>query len=103
MEIKKSAQCGNFASSDILVSIEPNEGKGIEISLESTVQVIFGDAITETVKEVLEELEVHDAKIRLQDKGALDCVIRARVQAAVLRAGGQHYDWTKEDVLWQAV
>lgn len=103
MKIKKSAQCGNFVSSDILVSIDPNEGNGIEIMLESTVKVIFGDAIIETVEEVLKEFDVTEAKVSLQDKGALDCVIRARVQAAVLRACEQKYDWSKEDALWQAV
>ena len=41
------------------------------------------------VKEVLEEYGVECAKIRIIDRGALDCTIRARVATAVLRAGGE--------------
>lgn len=55
------------------------------------------------MREVLADFEIDTAKVTLQDKGALDCVIRARMQAAVLRSLGQKYDWSKEDALWQAV
>ena len=64
----------------------PNGGNGIEIDLESVVKRIFGDAIEATVRQVLDEMEVTDAKICLVDKGALDCVIRSRLQVAVQRA-----------------
>ena len=73
------------------------------IELTSVVKPIFGDAIEETVREVLADFGIDTAKVVLQDKGALDCVIRARMQAAVLRSLGQKYDWSKEDALWQAV
>lgn len=101
MEIKKPAICGTLESSDIQVTIRPNEGGGVEIELESVVKAIFGDAIEETVREVLDELEVKDAHVALVDKGALDCVIRSRMQAAILRACGERYDWSKEDALWR--
>ena len=99
MKIKKPAICGTLESSDIQVTIRPNEGGGIEIELESVVKAIFGDAITETVREVLGEFKVKDARVTLVDKGALDCVIRSRMQAAILRACEEKYDWSKEDAL----
>ena len=37
------------------------------------------------------------AILEMKDKGAIDCVIRARVAAALCRASETHYDWTKED------
>ena len=39
--------------------------------------------------EVLEELHVADACVRVVDRGALDCVIRARVETAVRRGRGE--------------
>lgn len=103
MKIEKEAVCGNIESGDIQVTLSPNEEEGIVIELTSVVKPIFGEAIEETVREVLADFGIDTARVVLQDKGALDCVIRARVQAAVLRSLGQKYDWSKEDALWQAV
>lgn len=103
MKIKKKAMCGKFESGDVEVTIEPNEENGIQIELNSVVKPIFGEAILETVQEELKKFEVNDAKIVLHDKGALDCVIRARMQSAILRSVGEKYDWSKEDALWKAV
>ena len=49
----------------------------------------FGDAIEAVVLEVLEQSGVAHAKVSVSDRGALDCVIRARVEAAVLRGKGE--------------
>lgn len=103
MKIKKVSICGTLESSDVLVTVCPNEGNGIAIELDSVVQTIFGDAILETVKTVLNEFDIKDAQVRLVDKGALDCVIRARMQGAILRASEETYDWAKEDEVWQTV
>ena len=97
MLIKKTAVCGTLESSDVQITIRPNEGNGIRIELDSVVKTIFGDEIIRTVQEV----EVRDADISLVDKGALDCVIRSRMQAVILRASGEQYDWSKEDALWK--
>lgn len=77
---------GTLESSDITISLEPNEGKGIEIQLKSTVERQFGNQIRKVIKERLEELGVSDVLVRANDKGALDCTIKARVTAAVGRA-----------------
>lgn len=83
MEILKSASAGTMESSDAYVEIEP--GTGVEIRLESVVQGQFGDAIRQVVAEVLSDCGVKNAKVRVVDRGALDCVIRARVETAVVR------------------
>ena len=83
MEIIKSASAGTVESSDVYVQIEP--GKGLDIQLESVVLNQFGDAIREVVTEVLREQGVENAAVRIVDRGALECVIRARVETAVLR------------------
>ncbi len=87
MEIKKLASAGTMESSDAYVEIEP--AQGLSVSLESVVGQQFGEAITEVVKEVLCDLGVENAKVRVVDRGALECVIRARVETAVVRGKGE--------------
>ena len=89
MEIKKIASAGTMESSDVYVEIEPGNGQ-LEICLESVVKVQYGAAIEATVRDVLNELDVADACVRVNDRGALDCVIRARVETAVLRGRGEN-------------
>lgn len=86
MKVLKTAVTGTMESSDIMVTIAPNEGAGIEIELDSSVEKQFGKAIRTTISATLAELGIQDAKVSAVDKGALDCVIRARVKASAYRA-----------------
>lgn len=85
LRLKHGAVAGTFESSDAQVTIEPVEN-GIEIEIESSVIKQYGPQIKATVEEVLQQLEVESAKVVVNDKGALDCTIRSRVQTAVFRA-----------------
>ena len=69
--IVKSAAAGTMDSSDAFVEIFPAEELSLEIS--SVVMERFGEAIEKAVREQLAEC------------GALDCVIKARVETAVRR------------------
>lgn len=84
MEIKKIAMAGTLESSDISIVIEPNEN-GINLDLTSTVEKQFGKQIKKVIMETLEDLGVKNANVRANDKGALDCIIKARVEAAAFR------------------
>lgn len=86
MEIQKSAVAGTLESSDVMVSVEP--GKGIELSLSSSVMNQYGRQIKKTVLETLARLEVKNARLTVVDKGALECTIKARVECAVFRSAG---------------
>ena len=97
MTLKIPAIAGTLESSDVQIAIAPNPGRGIEIDLESDVKAQFGEAIEETVRDVLAEFDISEASVRLLDKGALDCVIRARLRCAVCRSAEEAYDWTRED------
>ena len=97
MEIKKPAVAGTLESSDCQIVIRPNPGNGIDLELESDVKMMFGDSILETAKHVLAEFGVADAAVDIRDRGALDCVIRSRMQCAVCRGAETSYYWTKED------
>ena len=87
MEILKRASAGTMESSDAYVEIQPSEN-GLDIQLESVVLGQFGDAIDRTVREVLAEQGVTSANVRVIDRGALECVLRARVETAVVRGKG---------------
>ena len=84
MDIKRRASAGTMESSDAYVEIEPAQ-KGITLEVESVVLAQFGDQIRETVLDVLAQQGVETAAVRIVDRGALECVIRARVEAAVGR------------------
>ncbi|MBR4034984.1 MAG: citrate lyase acyl carrier protein [Clostridia bacterium] len=88
MEILKGAVAGTLESSDTYVEIEPAE-ENITISVESVVEKQFGNKIRNAVTEVLKENGVTAANVRVIDRGALECVIRARVETAILRAKGE--------------
>lgn len=87
-EIVRRATAGTLESSDAYVELEPG-GDGIEIELDSVVEGQFGAQIRRVVAEVLNEQGVGSARVKLVDRGALDCVIRARVETAVARAKGE--------------
>lgn len=94
MKIRKPAIAGTFESSDISVAIEPKDSRGIEIHLKSSVEKQFGPQIKSVIIETLEELGIDQAIIRAHDKGALDCIIKARIQTAVYRAAEmKEYQW----------
>ena len=78
------ATAGTLESSDVFVTLEPR-AKGIEIEIDSVVKNQFGDAIRIAVQDVLRCEGVENANVRVIDRGALECVIRARVEAAVCR------------------
>ncbi len=88
MDILKCASAGTMESSDAYVEIEPGSGK-VEIQLESVVERQFGDVIRKAIADVLSEKGVSDAKVHVVDRGALECVLRARVETAVLRGKGE--------------
>lgn len=86
MKIIQPAFAGTLESSDLQVRIAPNPDGAIDIALDSSVQKQFGTVIEQLVRDVLSNMGVESALLEIEDKGALDCVIKARVQAAVMRA-----------------
>ena len=87
-DICKAASAGTMESSDAFVEIAPNEN-GISVDIESVVKGQFGDEITCVVQEVLSQCGVKNARVSVTDRGALECVLRARVETAVMRGKGE--------------
>ena len=84
LKITKQASAGTMESSDVYVEIEPSTD-GLDIHIESVVEKQFGENIKVAVYEVLKQQDIESAAVRVIDRGALECVIRARVETAVLR------------------
>ena len=98
MELKKLAIAGTLESCDAQVTIEPWES-GIELTLTSSVMNQYGRQIKNVVMETLDRLDVHNARVNVVDKGALECTLKARVECAVFRSCGQsskNIPWGRE-------
>lgn len=77
--------CGNEKDSDVIVTVDLNN-TGIEIVIESKLKKMFGKLMEKAVREVLEDMKVENAKVLVQDFGALDFAIKGRTRTAVRRA-----------------
>lgn len=97
MKIVKEALAGTLESSDLLVKVSPLAEEALEVVINSEVMRQFGARIEEVVRETLGKLEVEAGLVVVEDKGALDCAIRARVQTAVLRGA------ESADPIWSAL
>ena len=74
---------GSFDSNDCLVTIK--KATKLNITIDSIVKDYFYDCILDTVKKALEEKNAKNISVEIQDKGALDFTIRARVLTALDR------------------
>ena len=93
MELKERAIAGTLESSDVYIVIEPNSS-GIDIELKSSVLDQYGDDIKKVIYETLNEMEVKNAKITIDDKGALDVVFKSRLKTAIMRsAKSKEFSW----------
>jgi len=97
MRLEKTGIAGTVESSDVMVTVKPAAEAGISVEIDSKVAAQYGDEMRATVMAVMKEFGIEDAAVELRDRGALDCVIRARTQTAVCRALGIGFNWKGED------
>lgn len=82
----KQATTGNAGPkvrSDIEITLELTEAGGIELNLKSKVKTMYGKAIEEQCRSLLRYFDVDNARLSVNDSGALPFVIAARIEAAV--------------------
>ena len=91
MKIVKAAIAGTLESSDAMITITPLD-KDLTVEVESVVLEQFESEIERAVRDVLHAFSVEGASVRVQDQGAVECVLKARVETAVHRAGGLYRD-----------
>src|SRR3954452_3176746 len=78
-----AGRSGQDVRSDLKVTFTPRASGGIEIELASRVATYYGDSIRAQAADVLKQMAVVDAHLKLEDEGALPFVISARIEAAV--------------------
>ena len=79
------ASAGTLESNDIFIVIAPGDSPENSVSLTSIVMKQFGPAILEVINRSLAECGLTGLSVTAQDKGALDCTIKARMEAAIAR------------------
>jgi len=82
-KISSAGNQGPGIRSDCFASIELTNSGGAQIDLTSKVGALFGDAIVELATEVLAHFEIENARLVIEDKGALPFVLAARIEAAI--------------------
>lgn len=85
MKITKQSVSGTLESSDIMITIDKSN-IGNQIELNSTVEKQFGDSIRKTIDRTLSMFDINNAKVSAIDKGALDCIIVARLKASIYQS-----------------
>ena len=88
MKLIRTGKAGTLESSDVMITVKNNPANKVEINLKSIVEKQFGNHIRGFVESALEEMEITSAIIDIDDRSALDCVIRARLETALYRAAG---------------
>jgi citrate lyase subunit beta/citryl-CoA lyase len=83
----EAGRAGDDVRSDLHVVVEITDAGGLEIEVISRVASLYGSSIEDTTRSTLSGLGLENARVRVDDKGAVPFVIAARVEAAALRAG----------------
>lgn len=86
MKALRSSVAGSLESSDVLVSVSPRDDGNIEISVESIVYRQFGPRIRSVAEEAAAASGIEGATVAVNDRGALECTLRARLETAFERA-----------------
>ena len=80
-----TASAGTLESSDCLVTVSPSEKLGLEYKGANS--TVFAERTLCLVESVAKEYGIKGATISIQDQGALEITIRARIETALERAG----------------
>jgi citrate lyase subunit beta / citryl-CoA lyase len=86
MSENKTATAGNKGKgvrSDVYLSLEITGSGGLDIKLNSKVNVMYGEDIHRQVREIMGFFEIANAVVEIEDSGALPLVIAARLEAAI--------------------
>jgi citrate lyase subunit gamma (acyl carrier protein) len=86
MILVHEATAGTSESGDARVTVIPKPGSGLSLELKGPSIARFGDEIRSVALATLKALGVSDARVSIDEKGALDATIQARLAAACGRA-----------------
>ncbi len=84
----KIASAGTFESNDCLVTVK--EDINLTIDIQSIVYDQFKNQIEKVIQDTLNELNISKIYVSIDDKGALDYTIKARLLTAIKRMREDH-------------
>ncbi|MCF7927027.1 MAG: citrate lyase acyl carrier protein [Candidatus Izimaplasma sp.] len=78
-----NVSAGSYESNDCLITLEP--AAELECIIHSVVKEQFGEQIELVLKQTLAGHNITHVKLVINDKGALDYTIKARLETAIRR------------------
>jgi citrate lyase subunit beta/citryl-CoA lyase len=84
--VGKKATAGNKGDkvrSDCYVSLELADSEGLDIHINSKTGVLYSEKIRALALKVLSHYSIENARIHIEDAGALDFVLAARIEAVI--------------------
>ncbi len=85
MEISKASSAGRQDKADLEITIAPCQGKDISIELKSSVERLFGNHVRSYISQYLNDRGISSCKVAVVDDGALDFVIKSRLEATLYK------------------
>lgn len=82
-KIAEAGSYGDKIRSDCKITLQLKKSGGMKIEVVSKVKALFGEQILNLCKDVLKFFDIKDAEMKIEDTGALDYIIAARIEAAV--------------------
>ncbi len=71
--------------SDLYIRMKKKASGGLDLVMKSSVQAMFGPGISRTLEEAVGKLGIEHGEIEVDDRGALEYVIQARLEAGARR------------------
>ena len=69
--------------SDCFITLELKDSGGLELDIQSKVDTMYGEEIKKMAKEMLAFFDIKNAYLKIEDTGAINPVLAARIEAAV--------------------
>jgi len=83
MQIAQAGNKGKKIRSDCFIELEIKTSGGIQLEMNSKVEIMYGKANRQLILDILAFFEIEHARIQFVDSGALPFVIAARIEAAI--------------------
>lgn len=77
---------GESVRSDCFIELEIKQSGGIKLNLQSKVESMFGESIRELILEMCKFFIIKNARIEIEDYGALPFTLAARFEAVIKKA-----------------
>jgi citrate lyase subunit beta / citryl-CoA lyase len=94
--LASAGNSGPRVRSDCEMTLELTKSGGIDITLNSRVKALYGRSITDQCLALLSKAGIENAKLLINDSGALPFVLSARLEAAVRKIWKHDFEYLPE-------